>query len=213
MICFLILAEIILFAVGTYGLNRADREMKIQVGKKEYIIMGMIFSVMEIILFSIYGYGRKFGCHSLVLFYLITSAYIDYKTKKVYRMGSIAFITFTIFLFVFGCYPDIQTRMERITCIVLFSVCVTAQGVAGIMGWGDVLTYIGVFFWLGSWKYECMTVELLAVYMLLANVLFLIFHIRKFDWKGKRMKEEAAFLPGMAGAAVMILWGINRIKS
>ena len=31
-------------------------------------------------------------------------------------------------------------------------------------------------------------------------IFFLIINIRKFDWKNKRLKEDAAFLPGMAGA-------------
>ena len=95
---------------------------------------------------------------------------------------------------------SVYERVERTICILIFSMIVIMQGTLGWMGWGDVLTYIGAFFWLGSWKYERMTLELLAVYMLLANVFFLIMNIRKFNWKNKRLKEDAAFLPGMAGA-------------
>ena len=53
------------------------------------------------------------------------------------------------------------------------------------------------FFYLGTLRYDCMTIELLAVYVLLANVLFLFGNIKKFDWKNKRLKEETAFLPGV----------------
>lgn len=204
MIWLLILAEIILFTAGIYALNKYDEKAGIQVSIKEYVLIGMIFTVLEVILFSFYGYDREFGCHSLILFYLIVAAYIDYKTKKVYRIGSIVFIGFSITLFVLSLGPVMFTTVEKFICIFVFAVIVILQGTAKMMGWGDVLTYIGVFFWLGSWKYECMTVELLAVYMLLANVLFLIFNIRKFDWKNKTMKEEAAFLPGMAGAAIFL---------
>ena len=56
-----------------------------------------------------------------------------------------------------------------------------------------------------------MSLELLAVYMLLANVIFLIINIKNFDWKVKRMKSEAAFLPGMACAAFFLelIRGLN----
>ena len=200
MIWLIILTEICLFIAGIYLLNKYDKEAGIHVNKKEYVIMGLIYAAVEIVLFSFYGYGREFGCHSLILFYLIFAAFIDQKTKRVYRIGSIAFILLSVTLFISVVDMSVYERMERTVCILIFSMVAIMQGTLGWMGWGDVLTYIGAFFWLGSWKYECMTLELLAVYMLLANVFFLIMNIRKFNWKNKRLKEDAAFLPGMAGA-------------
>lgn len=200
MIWLIILIEICLFIAGIYLLNKYDKEAGIQVNKKEYVVMGLIYATVEIVLFSFYGYGREFGCHSLVLFYLIFAAFIDHKTKRVYRIGSIVFILLSVGLFIAVKDMSVYERVERTVCILIFSMVAIMQGTLGWMGWGDVLTYIGAFFWLGSWKYECMTLELLAVYMLLANVFFLIVNIRKFDWKNKRLKEDAAFLPGMVGA-------------
>ena len=209
MIWLIILIEICLFIAGIYLLNKYDKEAGIQVNKKEYVVMGLIYATVEIILFSFYGYGREFGCHSLILFYLIFAAYIDQKTKRVYRIGSIVFILLSVGLFIAAKDMSVYERVERTVCILIFSMIAIMQGTLGWMGWGDVLTYIGAFFWLGSWKYKCMTLELLAVYMLLANVLFLIFNIRKFDWKNKTMKEETAFLPGMAGA--MLIFELSSI--
>lgn len=204
MILLLIFMEIGLFTAGSYLINKYDKEAGIQVSLKEYVTIGLIFVMTEIVLFSFYGYGRELGCHSLVLFYLIFAAYIDHKTKRVYRIGSITFILLSVLLFF--CVKDMSVyeRVERTICILIFSMIVIMQGTLGWMGWGDVLTYIGAFFWLGSWEYECMTLELLAVYMLLANVLFLLFNIRKFDWKSKTMKKESAFLPGMTGAMLIL---------
>lgn len=204
MIWLIIFIEIGLFMAGIYLLNKYDKEAGIQVNKKEYVVMGLIYATVEIVLFSFYGYGREFDCHSLILFYLIFAAYIDHKTKRVYRIGSIAFILITVVLFFFAKDMSNYDRVERTVCILIFSVLAIMQGTLGWMGWGDVLTYIGAFFWLGTWKYECMTLEVMAVYMLLANVLFLILNIRKFNWKKKSMKEEAAFLPGMAGAMMIM---------
>ncbi len=204
MIWLIILTEICLFIAGIYLLNKYDKEAGIHVNKKEYVIMGLIYAAVEIVLFSFYGYGREFACHSLVLFYLIFAAFIDHKTKRVYRIGSIAVILLSVGFFIAVKDMSLYERVERTVCILIFSMIAIMQGTLGWMGWGDVLTYIGAFFWLGSWKYESMTLELLAVYMLLANVFFLIINIQRFDWKKKRLKEDAAFLPGMA-VAMMIM--------
>lgn len=205
MIWLLIIMEIGLFTAGIYLINKYDKEAGIQVSKKEYVTMGLIFAMTEIVLFSFYGYGREFGCHSLVLFYLIFAAYIDQKTKQVYRIGSIAFILISVLLFLSVKDMSLYERVERTICILIFSMIAIMQGTLSWMGWGDVLTYVGVFFWLGTWKYDHITLELLAIYMLLANVFFLIINVRRFDWKQKRFKEEVAFLPGMAGAMMILV--------
>ena len=209
MIWFIILEEILLFIAGICLINKYDKEAGIKVSLKEYVAMGLVFVMTGIGLFSCYGYGREFGCHSLILFYLIFAAYIDHKTKRVYRIGSIAFILLSVGLFIAVKDMSVYERVERTICILIFSMIVIMQGTLGWMGWGDVLTYIGIFLGLGSWKYECMTLELLAVYMLLANMLFLIFNIRNFNWKKKTMKEEVAFLPAMAVAMGSMLLGVN----
>lgn len=200
MIWLIILVEILVFIAGTYCISKYDKEVGLKISIKEYVIMGLIFAAMEIVLFSFYGYGREFVCHSLGLYYLIFAAFIDHKTKRVYRIGSLSFIVLTIIMLFTVKDMDVYVRLERFVSILIFSMVVIIQGTLGWMGWGDVLTYIGTFFYLGLWKYECITVELLAVYMLFANVLFLVFNIRNFDWKSRRMKKEAAFLPGMATA-------------
>ena len=200
----ILILEMMLFAIGIHFLKKYDEQLGIEVDKKEYAIMGLIFAVAEMVLFSFYGYGGEFVCHSLMLYYLIFAAFIDYKTKTVYRIGSIGFIFVSMLLFTF--FNDISTyaRVERTICILIVSMFSVMQGTLGWMGWGDVLTYLGVFFYLGTWEYECMSLELFAVYILLANMIFLIVNIKKFDWKKKRFKEDAAFLPGMAAAVFFL---------
>ena len=193
MIWFIILEEILLFIVGMRLINKNDGEAAIKVSLKEYVAMGLIFVMTGIGLFSCYGYGREFGCHSLLLYYLIFAAFIDHKTQKVYRIGSIGFILLSMLLFLFVKDMSTYEKVERTICILIFSMISIMQGTLGWMGWGDVLTYVGVFFYLGSWNYSCMTLEVFAVYMLLANVLFLLGNIKKLDLKNKRLKEDAAF--------------------
>ena len=146
------------------------------------------------------------------MYYLIFAAYIDHKTKRVYRIGSIVFILLSVGLFIAAKDMSVYERVERTICILIFSMIAIMQGTLGWMGWGDVLTYVGVFFSLGTWRYECMTLEIMAVYMLLANVFFLMLNIRRFDWKKKRLKEDAAFLPGMARAIFLLEVIIQRMN-
>ena len=121
----------ILFVIGMYLLKKYDDKAGIKVSKKEYVIMGLIFAATEIVLFSLYGYGRELIYHSLILYYL---------------------------------------------SVLIFSMFSVMQG----------------------------TLEFFAVYMLLANCIFLILNIKNFDWKRIKLKEDAAFLPGMAGALVIL---------
>ena len=97
----ILILEMMLFAIGIHFLKKYDEQLGIEVDKKEYAIMGLIFAVAEMVLFSFYGYGGEFVCHSLMLYYLIFAAFIDYKTKRVYRMGSIGFIFVSMLLFTF----------------------------------------------------------------------------------------------------------------
>lgn len=127
----LLILEMILFVIGMYLLKKYDDKAGIKVSKKEYVIMGLIFAATEIVLFSLYGYGRELIYHSLILYYL---------------------------------------------SVLIFSMFSVMQG----------------------------TLEFFAVYMLLANCIFLILNIKNFDWKRRKLKEDAAFLPGMAGALVIL---------
>ena len=213
MILLFITAKILLFIAVITLLEKYDENARLQIRTTEYVSMGMIFAVVEVILFSFYGYGRDYVCRSLVLYYLTVAALIDYKTRRVYRIGSMAFIAVSAIMLFLNWNGNSYFMAEKLSSILVFSMMVIFQGVHSMMGWGDVLTYIGIFFWLGSLSYGCMTIEILSMYMLFANLLFFICNIRKFDWKLKAMKEEVAFLPAMTGAALMILWGLNWIKN
>ena len=210
MIWLLIIMEIGLFIAGIYLINKYDKEAGIQVSKKEYVTMGLIFAMTEIVLFSFYGYGREFGCHSLVLFYLIIAAYIDHKTRTVYRIGSVSFILASAVIFFWNAGINIEVFFTGAFSILIASLIVFLQGRTSMMGWGDVLTYIGTFFYLASWEYTGLQLERMAIYMLLSNIVFLILNIRKFDWKTKKFREEAAFLPSMAVA--MMIMELSRIS-
>ena len=154
MIWLFILEEILLFAILISFINRHDKENIIKVSLKEYVMIGLLFAMMQVVLFSFYGYGRECVCHSLGLYYLMVAAFIDYKTKRVYRFGSIIFIILSMMVFFCTKEMNLFVKTERLVSILIFSMIVIIQGTLGWMGWGDVLTYVGTFFFVGSWNYK-----------------------------------------------------------
>ena len=113
--------------------------------------------------------------HVLINLYLIIAAYIDHKTKNVYRIGSYLLIVLSTMMFL-GSGGSLLSPLflERLVSILLMTAVVVLQGILKMMGWGDVFTYIGVFIYIASWNYEGLALELMAIYMLIANILFLI---------------------------------------
>ena len=208
MILFFGMMELLALYGGLRFLKRFDEKAGIEATRKEYLILWVSLSLMERSIFSIYGYGREFFCHSFLIFYLIIAAFIDYKIQKVYRIGSFLFIVTTVLVFFLLQKQEMFLLLEKLTVILVFSMIIIFQGLHSMMGWGDVLTYIGIFFWIASLSYTCMTVEILAVYMLIANLLFFIGNIKKFNWETKALIEESAFLPAMAGALEILFLGV-----
>lgn len=208
MILFFGMMELLALYGGLRFLKRFDEKAGIEATRKEYLILWVSLSLMERSIFSIYGYGREFFCHSFLIFYLIIAAFIDYKIQKVYRIGSLLFIVTTVLVFFLLQKQEMFLLLEKLTVILVFSMIIIFQGLHSMMGWGDVLTYIGIFFWIASLPYTCMTVEILAVYMLIANLLFFIGNIKKFNWETKALIEESAFLPAMAGALEILFLGV-----
>ena len=208
MILFFGMMELLALYGGLRFLKRFDEKAGIEATRKEYLILWVSLSLMERSIFSIYGYGREFFCHSFLIFYLIIAAFIDYKIQKVYRIGSLLFIVTTVLVFFLLQKQEMFFLLEKLTVILVFSMIIIFQGLHSMMGWGDVLTYIGIFFWIASLPYTCMTVEILAVYMLIANLLFFVGNIKKFNWETKALTEESAFLPAMAGALEILFLGV-----
>ncbi|MBO5461188.1 MAG: prepilin peptidase, partial [Ruminococcus sp.] len=128
-------------------LERNEEGLKLITGKKDLLVIAGAFFIIEATLFSFTGYGREFVCHSLVFFYLITAAYIDNRTQQVYRVGSILFITFCVAIFL---CKDMgwEIRFEKTISLLIFNMAVIAFGKMEFMGWGDVLTFAGVSYWL-----------------------------------------------------------------
>lgn len=192
--------------VGTIlFLERNEEGLKLITGKKDLLVIAGTFFIVAATLFSFTGYGREFICHSLVFFYLITAAYIDNRTQQVYRVGSILFITFCAIIFL--CKEmSWQMRFEKTVSLLIFNMAVVASGKMDFMGWGDVLTFAGVSYWLGAFTDGIMTLESCMYCMLFSCVIFVGVNIKNMDWEKLVLREHHAFLPSIAGGALITIF-------
>ena len=185
-------------------LDRKDKEMKLIIDKKELLLLGAVFLIVEMILFSYSGYGGEFVCHSLVFFYLVTAAFIDCKTQQVYRMGSILFIFVCILIF-FARKMSFAMRLEKVVSLVMFHVALLCLGKMNFMGWGDVFTFMGVSYWLSAFTRRVLTLESCLYCLFISCLLFVISNLKKMDWKRLKLKEYQPFLPSLAAGALITI--------
>lgn len=191
--------------VGTLlFLERNEKGLKLIMDIKDLLMIAGIFFVVEAVLFSFTGYGRSFVCHSLIFFYLITAAYIDKRTQQVYRIGSILFIVFCAILFLCQKMSYIS-RFEKISSLLIFHVVVVLLGKTEHMGWGDTLTFVGVSFWLGTFTERIMTLESCMYCMLFSGIIFVCTNLGNMDWRKLKLREHHAFLPSIAGGALLTI--------
>ena len=185
-------------------LERNEEGLKLIGSKKDLLVIAGSFFIVEATLFSFTGYGREFICHSLIFFYLITASYIDNRTQQVYRIGSIVFIAFCAALFL---CKDMgwEIRFEKTVSLLIFNMAVIAFGKMDFMGWGDVLTFAGVSYWLGTFTDGILTLESCLYCMLFSSILFVAVNVKDMDWGNLRMKEYRAFVPSIAGGALITL--------
>lgn len=193
----MILVEIILFWLGLYFFSKYEEKLGMMINWKEYILIGIIFTAIEVLLFSLFGYGRDFICHSLGFFYLIIAAYIDYKTQAVYRIGSVLFIAGNMYLFV-SQPMSMAARSEKLLSLIIFNLIIVVYGRLDFMGWGDVLTFTGVSFWLAALIDQVLALESCLYCLMLSSLIFIILNHRNIDWEKMKLRDCQAFLPSLA---------------
>ena len=205
MMILLALLETVLCVGIILFLERNEKGQKLINGKKDLLVIAGSFFIVEATLFSFTGYGREFICHSLVFFYLITSAYIDNRTQQVYRVGSILFIIFCAVIFL---CKDMgwQMRFEKTISLLIFNMAIIAFGKMDFMGWGDVLTFVGTSYWLGTFTNGIMTLESCLYCLLFSCVIFVGANFKNMDWDSLQMKGHQAFVPSIAGGALITIF-------
>lgn len=204
MILFVLLGTAL--CIGTIlFLERNEEGLKIIGSKKDLLVIAGSFFIVEATLFSFTGYGREFICHSLIFSYLITASYIDNRTQQVYRAGSIVFIAFCASLFL---CKDMgwEIRFEKTVSLLIFNMAVIAFGKMEFMGWGDVLTFAGVSYWLGTFTDGILTLESCMYCMLFSCIIFVGANFKNMDWGSLQMKEHQAFLPSLSGGALLTIF-------
>ena len=208
MMILLALLETVLCVGIILFLERNEKGQKLINGKKDLLVIAGSFFIVEATLFSFTGYGREFVCHSLVFFYLVTAAYIDSKTQQVYRVGSILFIAFCAAIFL--CMDmGVMERFEKTVSLIVFNIAVIAFGKMDFMGWGDVLTFSGISYWLAAYTEWILSLESCLYCMLFSCIIFVGVNFKHMDWNKLVLKEHQAFLPSLAGGALITIYMVR----
>jgi len=204
MILFLSILKAVLFLIVINVIGDCDKDNAIMVSEKEAVLMAFLITLAESALFKIHGVGLDCFYHGMVIYYLLVAAYIDHKTGNVYRIGSLFFILSNILVCVFLYRMNAYERLESAVYVGMFSIIVILLGVFKMMGWGDVFTYIGLFVWFGTWRASWMLLEIILVYILLANLVFLVLNAGNIDIRKGKIKGRGAYLPAMAVGSILL---------
>ena len=203
------LGVVIIFSLSILGmiifkmlLNLIERCDGIEINKNRKIDV-VIFITTSIFYFK-FGFSLNFFFLNLLSYYLIISAFIDYKTMFVYSLFNY-FMILMSFIFLVMSYVFNGYRLEINTIIIslIFMIANIIFSKIGAYGNGDTEVYVVLTFFFSIICKENL-LELLLIDMLLANVLAIILNIKKFDFKKLKFKRKVAFVPYIALATIIL---------
>ncbi len=147
------------------------------------------------------------------LLYLLTTAYIDGRTMRVYtlpnRVALVVGVVLHIHLAV-SCGP--WEGAHHYTAIIFYTAIIEVQCKMKAFGEGDGdvfligMTYLAYLFSeVGSIEKDWLSIFLLQ--SALSVLIFLFIHFRQVDWKRMKVKERRAFVPSIYVAnLILCLW-------
>lgn len=197
---------ILTFLTGlTIGfIRRYDHENGIVITKKNRWYFIISFFLLPSMLRIKYGPGIQFYFYSYLVFYLIVCAFVDWQTCHVYDF--LHYITIGVgMLYLFLRRNGTGSIFAVLLHILLFSVLMMVCVKKGVLGGGDGLLLVSISFFLLNPRHV-FGIEVLLINILLANVVFVMTNLRKFNFKKLRMKEQLPFVPSIAiSTCVMVL--------
>lgn len=194
-----LLISLSVFLGTVYIFSKSEKKLM----EKSYALYGSIACIVlvNILLYCIYKNSESYWAFSILSVYLIVTAYIDIKTLFVFR----------IINFLFGLAGVILLLILNISvssqCAGAFAyiLLVLAEAHFGGMGKGDAFTLMVSIPYLMVLNVGTSFFMVLLVNTLIFNVLFLVFNIRKINFKGLKLKTKAAFTPAIAAGTILLV--------
>lgn len=199
----LTLIEFILFylSIGMIQKYDVDNKLPCNVNWK----VGLIFLLSTtLIYFKFENNVFLLLVYSYIVYYLILTAYVDYKTQYVYSI----FIYVTILvgiIYLFKQRESIQEFTTVLTIIIIYSlITYKANMKFNFYANGDSKMYISLTFFICS-IYKNMPLSILLINMILANIFAILLNIKNFDFKKMDFKKEIAFAPSIALSTYILI--------
>lgn len=203
------LGSIGLFLAGIRALRKIDPDCDIGVDKWK---LGLISSLILFAVVLLYYQGTDtilFLSYALLMIYLGIETYADLQVGYIYTTFSkgIFALGICICIYLYGTnsrgYADVW-ELFLFECLLYIGLVLVQTGLR-LFGRGDSWLYLSLapFLALVNWRFPLST---LLFHMLLSAAIFLLFHLKEYDFRNMKMKREIPFAPSIASAAFLVLF-------
>lgn len=184
-------------------IQKYDHEHGISITKRTKWYFMILFFLLLGLLRVKYGSGLNFYFYSYLVFYLSVCAFIDWQTQNVYDfLHYITIGTGVIYLFLKG--GQLKNIALVLLQVIILFLLIIVWVKKGMLGGGDGFLLVASSFFLLS-PNHVISIEIPLVNVLLANVIFVITNMRRFDFRKLKMKEKVPFVPSIAASTYVIL--------
>lgn len=200
-----VLVEILLMAAMIRIIKKFDPEHGIQIKPKDKVVMVGICLAVTFLLYTNNSH-TDYIAFSFLMCWLLITAYIDQKTKNVYRIFCyLVSAAGILYLLVKIWDYAMEYKLLLLFNLLLYLIFIFLQSQLKMYGAGDGFVYISVCFYLAARNPISFLIETFMLHMILANLIFLIMNWKQFDVKHFKMKSPQAFVPGIAIATIIFL--------
>lgn len=174
-------------------------KVKIQFNKK----IALVILILTIGAIETLGINIR-GIFSVIFIqYMIIIAYIDYKTKTVYTVHN---LIMGVIILIYFWLNGFKANEFNLVVVFLFIIITTILCRFKFFGDGDNEVYIlTAFFFLGIYQGGDI-IQLLLVYMFLANLLFFVIKGAKMLITKVKNNNKLPFVPYMASASIFLIF-------
>lgn len=187
-------------------LNKNDDTIFIPFTIKNKIVLFLLLGVVTTLFFT-FSDGNitfKFILTDFFLLYLFLTSYIDYHTQLIY-----SFVNYVL-IFIGGCYfLYIILNNGSYYLAVHLAISIALVLLIGYLlngyGSGDTEFLIAISFFVISFnKNSWVPLESMLLIIFISSLMFLVIHLKDYDFKTKKTKQKYAFAPYITFATVIV---------
>ncbi len=188
-------------------ISRADNEERLKLNSKAKRTLGFLVFFSTFLIYFKYENSVEFLFYFYLSIYLIITAYIDYKTKKVYCTLNIITIFIAVIFMIY--HICIGVDISYIIISVVIYSCFSLLNLFKCYGDGDKEIYIAIGYFVASLNYAEFPLTILMINMLISDLILIIFNAKGLITRFKEViKTKDAFAPAIAIATILTIIGV-----